>query len=47
LESGTFEMLRPDGAADSVEIDATELALLLSGVSLSSAKRRKRYRRAG
>jgi len=47
LESGTFEMLRPDGAAATVEIDATELALLLSGVALSSAKRRKRYRRAG
>ena len=47
LESGTFEMLRPDGEAVTVEIDATELALLLSGVSLSSAKRRKRYRRAG
>jgi transposase len=47
LESGTFEMLRPDGAAATVEIDATELVLLLSGVALSSAKRRKRYRRAG
>ena len=47
LESGTFEMLRPDGEAVTVEIDATQLAMLLSGVSLASAKRRKRYRRAG
>jgi transposase len=47
LESGTFEMLRPKGEAATVEIDATELAMLLSGVSLASAKRRKRYRRAG
>jgi transposase len=47
LESGTFEMLRPEGEAAAVEIDATELAMLLSGVSLSSARRRKRYRRAG
>jgi transposase len=47
LESGTFEMLRPEGEAATVEIDATELAMLLSGVSLSSARRRKRYRRAG
>jgi hypothetical protein len=29
-----------------VEIDATQLAMLLGGVSLVSAKRRKRYRRA-
>lgn len=47
LESGTFEMLQPEGEAATVEIDATQLALLLSGVSLASAKRRKRYRRAG
>ena len=47
LEAGTFEMLRPEGEAATVEIDATELAMLLSGVSLCSAKRRKRYRRAG
>ena len=47
LESGTFEMLKPEGEAATVEIDATELALLLSGVSLKSAKRRKRYSRAG
>jgi transposase len=47
LESGTFEMLRPEGEAATVEIDAAELAMLLSGVSLASAKRRKRYSRAG
>ena len=47
LESGTFEMLKPEDEAATVEIDATELALLLSGVSLASAKRRKRYSRAG
>jgi hypothetical protein len=40
-------MLRPEGEAATVEIDAAQLAMLLSGVSLSSAKRRKRYRRAG
>ncbi len=37
----------PEGEAATVEIDATELAMLLSGVSLASAKRRKRYSRAG
>jgi hypothetical protein len=31
--------------ARGVEIDATALALLLSGVDLQSAKRRKRYLR--
>ena len=46
LESGTFEMLRPDGEAVALELDATELAMLLSGVSLDSVKRRKRYARA-
>ncbi len=47
LESGTFEVPHPEGESASVEIDATDLALLLNGVALSSAKRRKRYRRAG
>jgi transposase len=47
LESGTFERLRPEGEAATVQIDATQLAMLLSGVSLASAQRRKRYARAG
>ncbi len=47
LESGTFEMLRPEGESAVVELDAAELAMLLSGVSLASVKRRKRYARAG
>ena len=48
LESGTFETLQPAKAdAAAVELDATELAMLLSGVSLDSVKRRKRYARAG
>jgi transposase len=43
LERGTFQ--RPLHSADDqqVEIDATELSLLLSGIELSSAKRRPRY----
>jgi transposase len=44
LEAGTFEVVAADGPY--VEIDATQLAMLLGGVSLVSAKRRKRYRRA-
>jgi hypothetical protein len=43
LEAGTFEVLACDDP--SVEIDTTQLAMLLGGVSLASAeKRRKRYR---
>jgi transposase len=42
LEAGSFEPLR--GAdADTLELDATELTLLLSGVSLTTAQRRKRF----
>ena len=43
LESGTLET--PQVAADRshVELDATEMAMLLGGVSLGSVKRRKRY----
>ena len=43
LERGTFESLRAEEGQDAVRIDATDLALILSGVSLASAKRRKRY----
>ena len=43
LERGSFEMPRTSGTAQHLELDATELAMLLGGVSLASAKRRKRY----
>jgi transposase len=43
LESGTFETPRPCADQSHVELDATEMAMLLGGVSLSSVKRRKRY----
>jgi len=45
LESGSFEMLRGEGEAATVEIDATQLAMLLSGVPLCTP-RRLRYSRA-
>ena len=44
LESGTFEAIA--SADKCVAIDATQLAMLLGGVSLMAVKRRKRYRRA-
>jgi transposase len=43
LEEGTFEMLPAADGTAAVEIDATQLAMWLGGVSLASAKRRKRY----
>jgi len=43
LERGSFEIVQAADGQSTVEIDATQLALLLAGVTLSSAKRRKRY----
>jgi transposase len=47
LEEGTYAM--PFGGEDEQrrEITAQELGALLSGIDLSVAKRRKRYRRKG
>jgi transposase len=45
LEAGTYQLPVVAGDAQGVEIDATQLALLLGGVDLPSAKRRKRYSR--
>jgi transposase len=46
LERGCFERpAAPDGQA-CLQIDATELAMLLGGVSLQGAKRRRRRPRA-
>ena len=44
LEAGTFEVIASEGKYR--QIDSTQLAMLLGGVSLVSVKRRKRYRRA-
>jgi transposase len=44
LEAGTFEMLKPTDGSSKLQIDATELSMLLAGVSLAtSTKRRKRF----
>ena len=43
LEAGTFEALAAEGPC--LQIDATQLAMLLGGVSLA-ARRRKRFRLA-
>ncbi len=46
LERGTFEWLQASGTEAAISIDATQLALILGGVSLESAKRRKRFAKA-
>jgi transposase len=47
LSSGTFEQLRSSGDGATLELDATQLALLLSGVTIESARRRPRFAAAG
>jgi transposase len=42
LAAGSFESLRGTDAADTLELSATELTLLLSGVNLAT-QRRKRF----
>ena len=44
LEAGTFEVIASEGKC--AQIDSTQLAMLLGGVSLIRVKRRKRYQRA-
>ena len=45
LEEGTFR-LPSKNTGKSVELKASELAMLLAGIDLTSIKRRKRYKRA-
>ena len=42
LEQGTFEMPRADAGRAHVTIDATQLAMLIGGVSLTSARKRRK-----
>ena len=51
LEAGTFQQLDPAARADhasgpaGLELPVTDLALLLNGIDLATARRRKRYTR--
>ena len=53
LEIGTFQQLDPQAHASrasgsaGIELTVTDLALLLTGIDLATARRRKRYTRAG
>lgn len=46
LEAGTYEIPASSDDCRGIEIDATQLSLLLNGIDTQSVKRRKRYRRA-
>jgi transposase len=46
LERGSFEMPRTTGG-DGVELQPAQLAMILSGIDLSSARQRKRFQHAG
>lgn len=43
LEVGTFQRPVAKPGAPHVELDATEVAILLTGIDLASVKRRRRY----
>lgn len=43
LEEGTFRLPRVDGQTASVQLKASELAMLLEGIDLKSIKRSKRF----
>ena len=45
LEEGVFKMPRIDGDAKSVELRASELAMMLDGIDLRSIRRVKRFSR--
>ena len=44
LEEGTFKMPKVPPEQKSIELKASELAMMLDGIDLSSVKRVKRYR---
>lgn len=43
LERGSYEVPGHDAGVRQLQLDATQLSLLLSGVQLDSVKRRRRY----
>lgn len=46
LEAGTFRLARSaEDGSQHVEVDAAELGLMLEGIDLEGAKRRKRWRK--
>ena len=47
LEEGVFKLPKVDASQQSVELRASELAILLDGIDLKSVRRVKRYRGPG
>jgi transposase len=48
LERGSFQVPpRDDAASLAIEVDAVTLSMMIGGIDLGTAKRRKRYRAAG
>jgi transposase len=47
LEEGTFRLPRLEGSGASVELRASELAMMLDGIDLKSIRRTLRYARRG
>ena len=45
LEEGTFKLPRLNASQQSVELQASELAMILDGIDLGSVKRVRRYHR--
>lgn len=43
LESGAFERPETESKQTQMEIDVTQLSLIINGIDLRSAKRRRRY----
>ena len=46
LEAGVFEKPAAESNSTRIEIDVTQLSLIINGIDLRSAKRRRRYERA-
>ncbi len=46
LEAGSFEVPRTD-ERDGIELQQAQLAMILSGIDMKSARQRKRFRHAG
>lgn len=45
LEAGTYQLPAVKDDAEGMEIDATVLSMMLNGIDVQSARRRKRYSR--
>jgi hypothetical protein len=43
LERGGFQVPSGDGVSLCIEVDSVTLAMMIGGVDLNTAKRRKRY----